>query len=76
MVACHPFNDARGFEQPPQSVGYDESSGQLYVRFWAGGLYRYLGVPFLTYRALMTSGSLGRYLNWFIKGRYPCQRVN
>jgi hypothetical protein len=58
------------------SVGYDASTSTLEVEFHSGGIYRYLGVPEQDFVALTSgSGSVGRYLNAQIKGRYRYQRV-
>jgi KTSC domain len=57
------------------AVGYDASQSQLYVAFNSGTLYRYFSVPATVYNGLTTAGSLGSYLNHFIRGRYRYQRL-
>ncbi len=58
-----------------KSIGYDEDSQILEVRFLKGGLYQYLGVPPEEHQALMASGSCGSCLSDRIKGRYRYVRV-
>jgi len=58
------------------SVGYDASTSTLEVEFQSGGIYQYFGVPERHFLALTNgSGSVGKYLNAQIKGRYRYQRV-
>lgn len=57
------------------SIGYDPSTRTLEVEFNRGSVYRYLGVPEGTYRALMSAASHGSYLNSFVKGVYSCVQV-
>jgi hypothetical protein len=57
------------------AVGYDGGNRQLYVEFNSGTLYRYFHVPSPVYQGLITAGSYGWYLNHFIRGVYPYQRL-
>lgn len=58
------------------SVGYDPARAILEVQFRdSGEVYAYLDVPEATYRALLAAESLGRYLNYEIKGRYEYVRM-
>jgi hypothetical protein len=58
------------------SVGYETSTSTLEVEFHSGGIYKYFEVPEQHFLALTSgSGSVGRYLNAQIKGRYRYQRV-
>jgi len=58
------------------SVGYDSSASILEVEFHSGGIYQYLGVPEQDFIALTSGiGSVGKYLNSFIKNHYRYQRV-
>lgn len=58
-----------------RAIAYDQESQTLEVEFHSGGTYRYLGVPQSEYDALMLADSKGRYLNMYIKGRYPYEKV-
>ncbi len=55
------------------AIGYEGTT--LYVRFHAGGLYAYFGVPQSVYNGLMSASSHGSYLAHFIKGHYGYQRI-
>jgi hypothetical protein len=52
------------------AVGYDESTGDLDVRFPSGRIYTHHGVPLEVYRGLINASSVGRYYNANIRGRY------
>lgn len=55
------------------SVGYEDEV--LEVRFRNGGLYRYFEVPEDVYCELMEAGSIGRFFNQRIRGRYEGVRL-
>ncbi|URN84003.1 KTSC domain-containing protein [Acetobacterium wieringae] len=55
------------------SIGYE--NGILYIRFHAGGLYSYSGVPESVYNSLMSASSHGGYLAAHIKGVYPYTKI-
>ncbi len=58
------------------TVGYDPLSSVLEVEFTQGHVYQYHGVPPHHFERLTSrSGSVGRYLNEYIKPRYRCTRV-
>lgn len=57
------------------SVGYDPDTETLEVEFINCRVYQYLGVPQFIYEELMSSPSLGRYLNHNIIPQYACQLV-
>lgn len=57
------------------SLGYDEQSQQLYVRFLNGSIYVYKGVPLFEYQNLMQASSYGSYLNRNLKNVYPYERI-
>lgn len=57
-----------------QSVGYDPAAHVLEVEFHNGNVYRYFDVPPLTYDEFIHARSLGRYLNFRIKERFPYRR--
>jgi hypothetical protein len=57
------------------AIAYDEAGRILGVRFITGGEYWYHGVSHPVYRAFLSAGSKGRYLEDFIKPVYVCTRV-
>lgn len=57
------------------SVGYDNDSSLLYVRFTSGALYTYVSVPIFEFEGLINAPSIGTYLNRNIKGAYAYQRI-
>lgn len=58
------------------AVGYDEASQTLDVVFRTGGIYRYVGVPYEVYQALLVAPSAGRYMQDHVIGAYPFQRLH
>lgn len=57
------------------SIGYDETNLVLEVEFRNGNLYQYLGVPPAVHQRMMSSESLGKFLNAYIKPVYGCTRL-
>ena len=58
------------------SFGYDASQNKLYVKFRAGGLYVYFGVPANVYQALTVAESRGRFvLRFIVSGGYRYERI-
>jgi hypothetical protein len=57
------------------SIGYDDVSETLDIKFLAGSLYRYYGVPEQTYIDLMTAPSIGRFVNYRIKPYFRFQKI-
>ncbi len=57
------------------SIGYDESSQILEVKFKSGDIYQYYNVPKDTYKTFMNTGSKGRYLHKYIRDRYKFVKV-
>lgn len=57
------------------SIGYDENTQTLRVRFLNGSLYEYRNVPLMEFEQLKQAPSKGSYLNRNIKGTYPYERV-
>lgn len=57
-----------------RSVGYDAAGHMLEVEFRNGNVYRYFDVPPLTFDELIHAPSLGRYMNFVIKERFPYRR--
>lgn len=56
-------------------VGYDADTNTLGVRFHNGSEYHYTGVSEATFNALLTSESVGKYLNAVIKPQFPYKQV-
>jgi hypothetical protein len=57
------------------SIGYDEETQILRVRFLKGGLYEYRNVPPNEFVQLRNASSVGSYLARNIKSNYPCDRI-
>ena len=57
------------------SVGYDEGSGTLVIRFQRGGSYSYAGVDEGTYLRLLSAPSPGGFFRSEIKGRFRHRRL-
>ena len=57
------------------SVGYDAASETLEVEFLNGTRYQYYGVSQGLYDQMMQEASKGRFLNRYIRDRYPYSRV-
>lgn len=57
------------------SVGYDEETQALYVEFNNGSTYRYNGVPFGEYQALINAPSIGSHLARNIKPIYSVEKL-
>ena len=58
-----------------QSIGYDEATQTLYVRFLNNALYIYKGVPSFEFDGLRDAPSVGSYLHRNIKNAYPYERI-
>ena len=56
------------------SVGYDVNTETLEVEF-KNGVYQYYNVPHTIYEHMMTSASIGKFLNVYIKPAYPYAKV-
>ena len=57
------------------AVGYDPKTQTLEVEFLSGSVYQYYGVPDHLHDNMMRAASKGKYLNAYIKDRYPYSRV-
>ena len=57
------------------SIGYDEATQVLRIRFIKGGLYEYKNVPPMEFEQLRNAPSVGSYLSRNIKGNYPFDRI-
>ena len=58
------------------SVGYNDETYELYIRFNSGGLYVYEMVPPNVYHELMDAPSHGKYFASNIKKVYRYRRMN
>ena len=58
-----------------KSIGYNEDTQILCVRFLDGSLYIYKGVPSSKFEGLSSASSVGRFLNQNIKGVYPYEQI-
>lgn len=56
------------------SIGYDPPSETLEIEF-KNGVYQYYNVPQEIYEQLISSPSVGKFLNAYIKPVYPCAKV-
>jgi DNA helicase HerA-like ATPase len=56
------------------SVGYEPTSETLEVEF-TNGVYQYYNVPQPIHEQMMAAGSVGKFLNVYIKPTYPCAKV-
>lgn len=58
------------------SVGYDRATNVLELEYANGGIYRYFAVPPSVHAALMTSTSIGAFVNEKIKPRHACSEID
>lgn len=59
-----------------RSIGYDEAEKLLRVNFVSGKIYKYENVSKEVHAELMSSSSVGKYLNSKIVGKYMCRSIN
>lgn len=59
-----------------ESVGYDEETNELFIRFKNGSEYVYYDVPIEEYESLLSAGSKGSYVYYSIKDMYSFDRVS
>lgn len=52
-------------------VGYEPETSTLHVTYHGGRTYQHPGVPQAKFDALMSSSSIGKYLNTQIKPAHP-----
>ncbi len=57
------------------SIDYHPESGTLTLRYISGQSYRYKGVPETVYKDLKASRVKGRFLRFFIKDKYPFEKL-
>ncbi len=58
-----------------KSLGYQGSTQTLEVEFTQGSIYEYYGVPEQLYHEFLQAASKGKFLNIYIKNRYPYSRI-
>lgn len=58
-----------------ESVGYEETTETVYVRFLNGSLYIYKGVSKFEYENLRDAPSVGSYLHRNFKNVYPYEKI-
>lgn len=58
-----------------ESIGYDEGTQILRVKFITGGIYEYKNVPSMEFEQLKNCSSVGSYLNRSIARNYPYEKV-
>lgn len=54
---------------------YDDITNTLRIRFNAGGIYEYYGVPQVVVNELRQAASAGSYFHEFIRERYDYKRI-
>lgn len=59
-----------------RSIGYNAETQVLEVEYLGGGVYQYTNVPASEYEALMSSSSVGKYLQNNIKSAYSARKVS
>ena len=57
------------------AVGYDSQTQTLEVEFQSSWVYQYYGVPDNVHDQMMQATSKGKFLNMYIKNRYPYSRT-
>jgi len=58
-----------------ESIGYDENTESLFIRFLNGTLYEYKNVPKVIHEQLMAAPSIGSYLHRNVKGIFAYERI-
>lgn len=58
-----------------ESIGYDEGTQTLRIKFLSGATYDYKNVLAMEYEQLKNAPSIGSYLNRNIKGNYAYEKV-
>jgi len=57
------------------SVGYDKTKKELFVKFRGGATYKYSKVPEIVFKSLLEAESFGQMLNERVKGKYGYEKV-
>ena len=58
-----------------ESIGYNEETQILRVKFLNGAIYEYKNVPLIEFEQLKNTSSVGSYLNRNIARNYPYEKV-
>jgi len=58
------------------SLGYDDSSERLFIKFNSGAIYVYYDVPIEEYNNLLTASSIGSYVWTNIRDRYTYENIS
>jgi hypothetical protein len=58
-----------------RSIGYNEKSKVLEIKFHESRIYQYFNVPKYVYHGLINAQSHGSYFHSNIKGKYNYQRI-
>jgi hypothetical protein len=58
-----------------ESIGYDNKTQVLRVKFLNGSAYEYKNFPEIEFESFKSAPSIGSYLAHNIKGRYPYEKV-
>ncbi|MDJ0510733.1 MAG: KTSC domain-containing protein [Crocosphaera sp.] len=59
---------------PVQSIGYEPQTKILRVNYKSGSIYIYFEVPEQTFKTMLTTHNIGKYLNSHIRGHYHSQK--
>ena len=70
MPTMHPVQSSN-----VESVGYDEQSQVIYIRFLNGAVYGYKGASKAEFDGLLVAPSVGSYIHRNLKNVYPYERV-
>jgi hypothetical protein len=57
------------------SIGYNQQTNRLTVKFKTGAIYEYLDVPHYVYEAVRSADSIGKALNSEVKGIYDFSKI-
>ena len=58
-----------------ESIGYNEGTQILRVKFLNGAIYEYKNIPLIEFEQLKNTSSVGSYLNRNIARNYPYEKV-
>lgn len=58
-----------------EAIGFASETNELWIRYEGGATYVYSPVPRSVHRELLSSGSIGRYINQHVKPRFGCREV-
>ena len=56
-------------------IAYKKHGKTLYVEFKSGAIYSYKGVLSVTAQDMFNSSSMGKFVHYRLKGRFPYQRL-